>query len=235
MQRTLRKAISTGAIVALSGLLIVGVSSVALDSRQATAESVASARDYTTPVVYEPPPQHDSVAFLGDSFTQGGGATTNADRWTTIVAREQGWIELNYGFGGTNYGTAGEQKGGKAYYNRLTDLVISDPDIVIVSSAGNFLSAGQEKGITRTFEDLREALPDAEIYATAPFHRAGEYPKAYSIFGVQIKDAVEAVGGKYLDIGHPLGEDINLMHEDDIHPNDAGHRLIADAIADELE
>lgn len=179
-----------------------------------------------------PPPKE--VAFLGDSFTVGTGASSKADRWTTLVSRKNHWVELNYGFGGTNYGTAGTLSGGKPYYDRLTDLIISRPDVVIVSSAGNTLNYDQEEGIERTFEDLRDALPDSRIIATSPYHRSGPLPDSVVQFGDNVKNGVESVDGEYVNIGHPLEDHPNAMAPDGVHPNDLGYQIIAEAVSKEL-
>lgn len=234
MQRTPRKSLTTGAAVILSGLLAAGVGFTVIDARQTKAEAAQAAQDYTPAVTYTAPPQPTQVAFLGDSFTVGTGADDRSDRWTTLLARSQGWQELNYGVGGTNFASEGPSSSARPYEERLTDLVISQPDIVIVSSAGNSMDEDQSEGITSTFKALREGLPEAQIYATSPYNRAGEYPEHLTDFGDEIREAVEAVDGTYLDIGHPLGTNTDAMDEDGVHPNSSGYQLIAEAVEDEL-
>lgn len=202
---------------------------------QARAAASESAEDYTPAVTYTPPPAPTEVAFLGDSFTAGTGGSTRGDRWTTMLSRENRWIELNYGYGGTNYATAGTLKGGRAYVDRLTDLIISQPDIVIVSSAGNNVTDDQTAGIEATFRELREEVPVARIIATSPYYRADDFPKALVDFGDDVRAGVEAVGGEYLDIGHPLKGHPEAMDEDGVHPNDLGYELIAEAVQDALD
>ena len=143
-------------------------------------------------------------------------------------------MEFNYGIGGTNYGTAGKQSVGKAYVDHLTDLIISQPDIVSVSSAGNGIGEDQSQAIDETFQKLREVLPDAQIYATSPYTRHGWYTKRSDEFGKEIKAGVEAVDGVYLDLDDPLGEHPEALAEDDIHPDDFGYRVIADAVNEQL-
>jgi lysophospholipase L1-like esterase len=181
------------------------------------------------------PPSQPTVVFLGDSFTMGAGADPQTNRWTTLLSRAQGWKELNYGYGGTNYATAGELEGAMPYVDRVPDIVADKPDIVIVSTAGNSVEVNQTADIERTLQGLREGLPDARILATSPYVRAGEYPSSLTVFGAQIRTAVESVGGEYLDIGHPLGDHPEAMADDGSHPNNTGHMLIADAVQSSLE
>ncbi|MFI7583280.1 SGNH/GDSL hydrolase family protein [Kocuria sp. M1N1S27] len=201
---------------------------------EARQTAVNAAATYIPPTTTEPLPNYTEAAFIGDSYGAGTGATSRAKRWSTLVAQEKGWVELNYSKGGTNYATADARRGGKPYHERLTDLLISQPDIVIVTSAGNSLGRDQSEGIDKTFQTLREELPDAQIYAVSPFRWAGDYPDDYREFGEDVKAGVENVGGEYLEIGHPLGDRPDAIYEDGTHPNNVGHALLADAIGDAM-
>ena len=44
-----------------------------------------------------------SALFIGDSYTQGLRASSNAARWTTLVCQAFGWSEDNRGVGGSGY------------------------------------------------------------------------------------------------------------------------------------
>lgn len=222
-------------ILFLVMLVITGLWFTAAQLKRAELRTMEAAESYSPALSYSTPDAPVSVAFLGDSFTFGTGAASKSHRWSSLVSREMGWLELNYGFGGTNYGTAGTLRGGKAYADRLVDLTISQPDIVIVSSAGNTMNEDQKAGIADTFKKLRSGLPDARIVATSPFSRAGEYRHELVDFGEIIETEVEAVGGEYLDIGHPLERHKRAMDEDGVHPNNFGHELIADAFVDSFQ
>lgn len=198
------------------------------------ANIIAEAAAYKVPVTYTPPPQPTTAAFVGDSYTVGSGASSTTKRWTTLLSREMDWLELNYGIGGTNYGAAGDLAGGKAYKDHLTDLIISKPDIVFVSSAGNGVGVDQTAAINETFQTLRAGLPDAKIYATSPYSRAGWYTKRSADFGEDVKAGVEAVGGEYLELDDPLGNFPDAVSDDKIHPDNTGYRIIADAVLDAI-
>lgn len=197
-----------------------------LEVRAAAAAEAAS----FVPAKIKPAERDPIVAFLGDSFTTGGGASAQQNRWTTQVSQANGWFEVNFGFGGTNYATSGSVDGAMPYTEQVQDIVKLNPQIVFVSSAGNGLNEDQSGGIRNTFQELREGLPDARIIATSPYTRVGPYPGVLANFGEIIKAEVEAVRGEYMDLGHPLGERDDVMAEDEVHPNNAGHRLIADAV-----
>lgn len=227
---TRRSRLANGAIITLSTLILSGVAVAAFEGQHASSRVAEAATGYKPPLTYTPHTDPTEAAFLGDSFTVGVGAEQKFDRWSSLLAQEKGWIELNYGYGGTNYGTSGTLKGGRPYAERLTDLIISNPDIVIVSSAGNALNEDQKQGISKTFQTLRKELPEATIIATSPYYRAEPYPTRLKDFGEEIRREVEAVGGQYIDIGHPLENHPDAMAEDGIHPNEDGYRIIADAV-----
>ncbi|WP_426120428.1 SGNH/GDSL hydrolase family protein [Kocuria sp. LHG3120] len=224
------KKLANVAIIGAVMLLVVGLGATFVRAEQAQARSVAAAENYVAPTYTPPTDDRPVAAFLGDSFTAGTGAGSQSKRWTTLVAASQGWRELNYGSGGTNYGTDGPTSTAQSYAERLTSLTMSAPDIVIVSSAGNSMNQEQQEGITTTFESLREKLPDAQILATSPYTRSGVFPEHLEEFGEQIEEAVESVNGRYLDIDHPLGDRPGVMSDDGVHPNAEGYQLIADAV-----
>lgn len=224
-----------GAIILLIALLCAGYGIAAFQIEELQVRNTKIAKDYEPSTSYTPPEVAVEVAFLGDSFTAGARASSKAHRWTTLLAREQGWIELNYGQGGTNYGTGSPVTGGSAYAERLTDIVVSQPDIVIISTAGNSLGQNQKPGIRETFQSLRDQLPSAHIVATSPYYGDKKFPHAFDSFSGEIRREVEAVDGVYLDIGHPLLGRAEAIAEDGGHPNDDGYELLAEAIGNALE
>lgn len=229
-----QKKLANGAIFAGVVALVAGLSVSEAQTEAVAAQTAEAAAAYKPATTYTLPEPPTKVAFLGDSFTAGTGAEEKTNRWTSLLSRERGWLELNYGYGGTNYSTGGSLRGGKPYTERLTDLIASDPDIVVVSSAGNNVRTGQESGIHETFQTLREELPKAQIVATSPYYRAGPLPPEYEEFAEDIRQEVERAGGEYLEINHPLENHPEAISSDMVHPNDVGYELIADAVGDEL-
>jgi lysophospholipase L1-like esterase len=223
------------AILGLSALLVAGLGVAITQNNRAQAQYATAVATYTPPTLATvASDERETVAFLGDSYTAGTGSSSDSTRWSTLISKDQGWRELNFGSGGTNYATAGALDNGAPYTDRLDDIVKAQPDMVIVSSAGNDVDEGQDQGIRATFTKLREGLPKAKIIATSPYYRAGDYPKQLADFGAEIREQVEAVDGEYLDIGHPLGDHPDAMAEDGAHPNDDGYEYIADAVVDAL-
>ena len=185
-----------------------------------------------TPPVSSPPPK-PAVAFLGDTYTAGDGASSTALRWTSLVAADYGWAEKNFGLANSGYSTGGTAGGAAPYTARIAALAATAPSIVIVAGGRYDIqtSNGPTKiktGITATFTALRAALPHAQIIAESPLWAPGKAPATLSLVAADVKAAVTAVGGRYLDVGQPL-----IGVPTDIGtgaiPNDAGYAALAKA------
>src|SRR4051812_899287 len=49
------------------------------------------------------------VVFIGDSYSAGVGNSDHSKRWTTIVAKAEGWREINIAKGATGYLTTSKE------------------------------------------------------------------------------------------------------------------------------
>ncbi|MEU0496060.1 SGNH/GDSL hydrolase family protein [Mycobacterium sp. NPDC006124] len=190
-----------------------------------------------------PPPR--TAVFIGDSYTAGDGG--GGLRWTQLVADREGWQEVNLARGGTAFEATSDAKGcGLAfcpnYGEMIPEAVKSNPDVVVISGGRNdasqyedALSARREfAAIEATFDSLRGALPNAEIYAVSPVWDDDPAPNSIALMGRDVQAAVTKVGGTYLDIGEPLAGRPDLMSSDGVHPNDQGYRVIAIAVGAKL-
>jgi hypothetical protein len=176
------------------------------------------------------------VAFLGDDFTEGAGATSQATRWTSLVAAHYGWVEKNFGVAGTGYSTGGTA-GGTPYPARIAALAATAPTIVIVAGGRFDIESANgptkiKTGVTATFTALRAALPKAVIIAESPVWPLTKPPAALALVAADVKAAVAAVGGRYLDIAEPL---FGVAADVGPHslPNNAGHAALARAFETE--
>src|ERR1700722_3194277 len=122
------------------------------------------------------------AAFIGDSITAGYGASSELKRWTSLVSQRMGWIEHNFGRGGTGYLATSSREGCGLdfcpnYLGMLDDVASSDPDIVVGAGGGDDMpefvrnSGPASRGITDTFNGLRKRLPNARIIAVGPSAR----------------------------------------------------------------
>ncbi|GAB3526541.1 SGNH/GDSL hydrolase family protein [Arthrobacter monumenti] len=185
------------------------------------------------------------VAFIGDSYAEGQGASAEENRWTTLLSEQLGWVEMNFARGGSGYVSAvtdnAELACGLDYcpsYSEMVDKVAeAEPDIVFVSGGRNDTGTAGfvlEAKINDLYMNLRKELPEAKIVATNPVWAANDKPFGAPMFGATVKSAVKAAGGTYVDIGQPLEGRPELIAEDGLHPNDAGHEVLAEETVDAL-
>jgi hypothetical protein len=211
----------------------VAVASPSATSTSATSTSSPSASATKSTASASSAPALPIVAFLGDDFTGGAGATSNALRWTSLVAADLGWTEKNFGFGGTGYSTGGTLAGGGPYTARIAALAATAPSIVVVAGGRFDIESPNgptriKAGVTATFTALRAALPNATIIAESPLWPLTKTPATLALVATDVKAAIAAVHGRYLDIGQPL---FGLPADVGPHslPNDAGYAVLAKA------
>jgi lysophospholipase L1-like esterase len=178
------------------------------------------------------------VAFYGDSYTLGTGASSPEKRWSTIVSRERNWNEFNPSVNGLGFVTNRAEFDG----NDLPELIIeSDPEIVIVTMGLNdnfsydFQATDIRAQIAAGFERLKSALPDARFIVVEPFWYTDERPTSVDVIGGWVENAAASIGADYIPgasrwiEGHP-----EWMAADGLHPNDEGYAAMAERMDAEL-
>jgi lysophospholipase L1-like esterase len=172
------------------------------------------------------------VAFLGDSYAFGRGASGPSKRWTDLVSLKQGWVEENLSQEDTNYSTAGAHRF-TSYRARLGAVVATGAQIVVVSGGRNDVSVGaaQFRGDVRAiFAGIHAGLPRARLFVVSPTWGNDPVPERVTVLISIVKDEAQRAGATYLDIGEPLFGHSSMMDGDGWHPNDAGHAAIAAAV-----
>jgi lysophospholipase L1-like esterase len=165
------------------------------------------------------------VAFYGDSYTLGTGATDPAKRWSTVICDRRGWVEVNpsvNGLGFVNNRTSGVD---------LPGLVIdADPDIVFVTMGlnDNFsygrVGEGIRDQIDADFERLTTALPDARFIVVEPFWYTDERPDSVEVIIDWVHEAADRIGADWVpDASHWIEGHPEWMAADGLHPNDSGY------------
>lgn len=187
-----------------------------------------------------PPAGDDAprVAFYGDSYTLGTGASDPSLRWSSIICAERGWQEFNPSVNGLGF-----------VNNRATDgegdlpalVIANDPGIVFITMGlnDNFSydrAANQIRlRITEDFTRLATALPDARFIVVEPFWYTDRRPESVEVIIGWVRDAAAAIGADYIPgashwiEGHP-----EWMASDGLHPNDAGYAAMAARMDAEL-
>jgi lysophospholipase L1-like esterase len=178
------------------------------------------------------------VAFYGDSYTLGTGASDPTLRWSSIICAERGWQEFNPSVNGLGFvnNRAADGEGD------LPALVIAnDPGIVFITMGlnDNFSfdrAANQIRlRITEDFTRLATALPDARFIVVEPFWYTDQRPESVEVIIGWVRDAAAAIDADYISgashwiEGHP-----EWMASDGLHPNDAGYAAMAARMDAEL-
>jgi len=209
-----------------------------------TAASIVGLRN-PRPAPEPPADFGQRVVFIGDSYTQGTGASAPGLKWTSLVSAERGWQETNLGFGGTGYLTAAGSKGcGRAtcpnYQDVVDRAVAAEPDLVVVSGGQNDFKAFEAdpkrvvRAIDRTYAELRRGLPDARLIAVGP-STPGRVNHTVTTVDAAVEKAAKANGVTYISLIRPSSVITpDMVLDDRVHVNDDGHRAIADRVLSAL-
>jgi lysophospholipase L1-like esterase len=172
------------------------------------------------------------VAFYGDSYTLGVGATTVARRWSTIICAERGWREFNPSINGLGF-VRNRRNFGDG--DLPSQIIANSPDIVFVALGlnDNFDFAEEADRIrvqiSTDLEYLRLALPMARFIVAEPFWYTDDRPDSLSIITGWVKAAAEFIEADYVvGASHWLEHHPEWMAADGLHPNDAGYAHLAD-------
>jgi acyl-CoA thioesterase-1 len=218
-----------------------------LTALRATGAPAAGAGAVADPATLDPVPAVASdtgggtaatrMLVIGDSYTSGEVLEDPADRFSTLIADRLGWNEENVALGGTGYVTEMPVGDGvrPTYQEVLDDLPDADYDVVLVTGGGNDVPAWAEQGdradaVTAFYRDLRDRWPHAAVYAVSPFWNAAEPPEELVMIGDDVHDAVDRIGGHYLDVGEPMTGHPEWILPDGDHPNPAGNEIIAERV-----
>lgn len=223
------------ALLAVATIFVVGA---ALKGPTPEPATVALPAVTSTPSE-TPQAKSPKVAFMGDSYTSGVGSTSKSSRWTTLLAAQLGWEELNYGQGGSGFTGRGVSTDGtdKLSYPEMIPAVVSaKPDMVVVATAGNDFNRGPESfepAIAKFFTDLRAGLPTAKIVVVSPMWRGPESHEHLPELAAALKGGALSVKGTFVDIGSDFQTSYadGLLGADSIHPNDRGHAELAAEVA----
>lgn len=241
-----RKKAANAAIIGASALLIAGIGVTVVQDQRAEAQNAESVITYTPATTYTPPTVPDTALFIGDSYTAGVGAEDKVQRWTALVAREMGWLEANYGLGGTGYATTAGRNGcGRAecptYPDRLAESEgqVAPEFIIIAGGQNDFAAYGDNPGkvtqaIGDTFTEAAAAYPDAEIIAVGP-STPWEISDTAEGIDEAVRDAAQSVDATYVSLLDPPVIEDDMVLEDGGHVGPDGHAAIAERVLSTLK
>jgi lysophospholipase L1-like esterase len=183
---------------------------------------------------------------VGDSYTEGTGATARFTAWPARFCARAGWTNCwQSGSGGTGYLNDGPDALNRSFYGeRLTaDVLRWHPDVVVFSGGRNdnhaFSPAQIGAAALEDFRRTRAALPHARLIVTSAFpaNRTEATSASLNATSSAIRKAAAAVGAEYLDVMGPSSYVIGatgLLTRDGVHPNQAGHDKLADVLYGKL-
>ncbi|MDT0211257.1 SGNH/GDSL hydrolase family protein [Curtobacterium sp. BRD11] len=227
-----------GIIIAL--VAVMAVTLVVLAMQHVEASRPGSNAVAAPAPTFSSTPKADKTpraVFLGDSYTQGTGASSDATRWTALVAKQEGWREVNRGQGGTGYvHTAGPEGCGldvcPAYTDRVAEIVELQPDVVVVAGGQNDFGAFGNNpstitaAINKVYGDLRQGLPNARIIAVGP-SAPGAITDAITGLDAAVQAAASANDATYVSLLDPNVITPDMVRSDKQHVIDTGHAAIA--------
>lgn len=232
-------------VLAIVIVVVVGLVSLSLvrgadDRAQESTLTWTPAPDVSPTATSTAPPLPVAV-FIGDSYTQGTGASDKrVDRWTTIVAAAEGWREVNLGRGGTGYVTTSSTTGcGQSYCASYPEMipkaVESAPSVVVVSGGQVDLALWKSDpdlvraAVDKTYSSLRTELPNARLVVIGPSATGTIYPILQEM-DASIRATVESYGATYVSMIDPPIFDTDMVSEDGSKINDLGHQEIASRV-----
>ncbi len=197
---------------------------------------------------------HDlKIHFLGDSITEGIGASDLQKCYVSCFARNTGALCRNYGISGTRIArkrVPSENLQWDLDFPSRVPQMAEDADIIVVFGGTNDYGHGDAPlgqmsdrtawsfygGLHTLCDALAERYPDARIVILTPLHRQEENERTpgLSAFVHAIRAVAESRKLPVLDLydtsaiqpDAPGG--IRQYLPDGLHPNDFGHRLIAE-------
>jgi lysophospholipase L1-like esterase len=187
------------------------------------------------PIVVLGPGAGSAAVFLGDSFTSGwNGAGIGDHGWPRLVGAARGWQTVNLAVAGSGFVNPGWTN--QPIGALVASAVRHDPDVIVLAGGHND-SRSSVSATARAADDvidrLRASAPDALLVVVAPIWQDGNPPRRCLVLRDRLRDKAAAVGAVFIDPladGWFSGNAHRLIGPDGLHPNDAGHRLIADRV-----
>jgi lysophospholipase L1-like esterase len=166
----------------------------------------------------------ETIICFGDSLTEGIGAESG-EEYPTVLSRELGMRVVNAGQSGDTSARALE---------RLSDSVVNkNPRLVIVLlGANDFLRQVPTAETRKNLQAIVRRIQDHGAMVAIAGMRLGLFTDEY---GPIFEETAKEFGALYIpQVMKGIFNDAKLK-SDQIHPNGAGYRLIAERIAEKIK
>ena len=174
------------------------------------------------------------VVAIGDSIMKGHGLSA-AQAWPAMLAKSNNWDLTNLACDGAGFVAAGDDSDcGADFSGLVSEAVALRPDLILISGSSNDLGIDNVKLTTETdsvVTSLRAALPTTTIIGISTVWNDTAAPNQMDDINEQVRTAILAVKGTYLDIGQPLAGHRSWLQSDDVHPTVRGQQELAGVIA----
>ena len=194
------------------------------------------------------------INFLGDSITEGVAATKEENTFVYLVGQMTNSIVRNYGISGTRIAKSikpSENPRFDMYFASRVEAMDKDADLVFVFGGTNdfghnvvrFGKLGDKEpdtfygGGDCLVNKLLKFFKKEQIIFIIQLYRIEEFNEEFEIPLSKYREAILETAQKYdiktLDIKDIIGKPMNnSLFADGIHPNDLGHRKIAELISE---
>ncbi|MGI3783078.1 MAG: SGNH/GDSL hydrolase family protein [Janthinobacterium lividum] len=210
----------------------------------ATAVSLAPVAHAAAPVVPVVPrldlPPHARVLLLGDSYTEGIGATPIKEGYAYKVAAPLGWTLTRDGLGTTGYVNPGKQNEGR-YADRLWRHPADGYDAIFIQGSSNdqaYTSTEVKGAVNMTVRTVAVRYPHAKLVIVGLATPYGTPSADRARVNAVLKGYANEKGIRFFD---PLGEQWFSPGDGDAyanpingHPNNAGHLVMADRFTQDV-
>ena len=200
------------------------------------------------------------INFLGDSITQGVGTTSCENTFHYLIKKKYNVkYAYNCGVGGTRiarHTVPSMDAIYDLYFELRAETMDKNADLIVVFGGTNDYGHGDALfgdvdsddictfcgAVNSLISKLERDFPKAEIVFMTPLHRIGEEVPSKPE-GKILEDYVNAIrtickkrGIALIDLFemNPLDPNDKVLVPDGLHPSDAGHKIMAEVIGEEL-
>ncbi|MFS0732812.1 SGNH/GDSL hydrolase family protein [Microbacterium sp. 1P10UB] len=175
------------------------------------------------------------IVTIGDSIMAGYGLDPD-EAWPALMADTTGRDVVNISCSGAGFVAVGDCD--TDFAGLIGEAAAQHPSLIIVQSSDNDADEDADDLDAATMDAvtaLHDAAPDARIVGLSTlWNPSWDAPDAIAWSSDALQAAVEAVGGRFVDIGQPLHDRADLLQWDEEHPNVAGQRELRTTVLSAL-